>query len=153
MDGWIDPHGPHYIFHSTSYVFRVLAHPLTTLHHRGILVGAFYRIRSSSILKTVDERTSTKIGNGSRTNKDPANDSYVSCRPSLLSSYSSFSGIGDKNFNARGTNSQNNRAPPPHPNGDLAKEIKGIYRLLDLISESGSNGCGNEHLGNALPTS
>jgi hypothetical protein len=27
---------------------------------------------------------------------------------------------------------------------DLAEMIKGMYRLLDLISESGSNGCGNE---------
>jgi hypothetical protein len=27
---------------------------------------------------------------------------------------------------------------------DLAEKIKGMYRLLDLISESGSNGCGNE---------
>jgi hypothetical protein len=27
---------------------------------------------------------------------------------------------------------------------DLAEQIKGMYRLLDLISESGSNGCGNE---------
>jgi len=27
---------------------------------------------------------------------------------------------------------------------DLADKIKGMYRLLDLISESGSNGCGNE---------
>jgi hypothetical protein len=28
---------------------------------------------------------------------------------------------------------------------DLAEEIKGMYRLLDLISESGSNGCGNDN--------
>jgi hypothetical protein len=27
---------------------------------------------------------------------------------------------------------------------DLAENIKGMYRLLDLISESGSNGCGNK---------
>jgi hypothetical protein len=27
---------------------------------------------------------------------------------------------------------------------DLAEKINGMYRLLDLISESGSNGCGNE---------
>ena len=26
---------------------------------------------------------------------------------------------------------------------DLAEEIKGMYRLLDVISEYGSNGCGN----------
>ena len=28
---------------------------------------------------------------------------------------------------------------------DLADKVKGMYRLLDLVSESGSNGCGNEH--------
>jgi hypothetical protein len=33
---------------------------------------------------------------------------------------------------------------------DLAEEIKGMYRLLDLISESGSNGCGNEHFPDTL---
>ena len=25
---------------------------------------------------------------------------------------------------------------------DLADEVKGMYRVLDLISESGTNGCG-----------
>ena len=40
---------------------------------------------------------------------------------------------------------QNNKIPPPVPM-DLAERIKGMYRLLDLISESGSNGCGNEAL-------
>jgi hypothetical protein len=25
---------------------------------------------------------------------------------------------------------------------DLADEVEGMYRLMDLISESGSNGCG-----------
>jgi hypothetical protein len=33
---------------------------------------------------------------------------------------------------------------------DLAEEIRGMYRLLDLVSESGSNGCGNEHPQDAL---
>jgi hypothetical protein len=28
---------------------------------------------------------------------------------------------------------------------DLVEEIRGMYRLLDLVNESGSNGCGNEH--------
>ena len=28
---------------------------------------------------------------------------------------------------------------------DLAEEIRGMYHLLDLVNESGSNGCGNEH--------
>jgi hypothetical protein len=34
---------------------------------------------------------------------------------------------------------------------DLAEEIEGMYRLLDLISDSGSNGCGNEGFRIALP--
>ena len=34
---------------------------------------------------------------------------------------------------------------------DLAEEIKGMYRLLDLISESGSNGCGNKHFPDMPP--
>ena len=33
---------------------------------------------------------------------------------------------------------------------DLAEKIKGMYRLLDLFSESGSNGCGNEPFPNLL---
>jgi hypothetical protein len=33
---------------------------------------------------------------------------------------------------------------------DLAEKIKGMYRLLDLISESGSNGCGNEPFPDSL---
>lgn len=33
---------------------------------------------------------------------------------------------------------------------DLAEEIGGMYRLLDLVNESGSNGCGNEHPQDAL---
>ena len=33
---------------------------------------------------------------------------------------------------------------------DLADEIKGMYRLMDLISESGSNGHGKESSGTAL---
>jgi hypothetical protein len=36
---------------------------------------------------------------------------------------------------------------------DLAEKIKGMYRLLDLISESGSNGCGNEPFPDSLPVS
>jgi hypothetical protein len=40
--------------------------------------------------------------------------------------------------------SQNNNIPR-RLSMDLAEEIKGMYRLLDLISEFGSNGCGNEH--------
>ena len=33
---------------------------------------------------------------------------------------------------------------------DLAEKIKGMYRLLDLINESGSNGCGNKLFSNLL---
>jgi len=36
--------------------------------------------------------------------------------------------------------SLNNKAHQPLPM-DLAEDVKGMYRLLDLISESGSNGC------------
>jgi hypothetical protein len=42
-----------------------------------------------------------------------------------------------------GKNVPNPKIPPPPPM-DLVENIKGMYRLLDLISESGSNGCGNE---------
>ena len=45
----------------------------------------------------------------------------------------------------------NNRVPRPLAM-DLAEEIRGMYRLLDLVSESGSNGCGNEHSQDALFT-
>jgi hypothetical protein len=34
---------------------------------------------------------------------------------------------------------------------DLAEEVNGMYRLLDLVDESGSNGCGNEQFQDALP--
>lgn len=40
--------------------------------------------------------------------------------------------------------SRSNRVPPS-PSMDLVEEVKDMYRLLDLVSESGSNGCGNEH--------
>jgi hypothetical protein len=40
--------------------------------------------------------------------------------------------------------------PPPTLSMDLAEKIKGIYRLLDLISESGSNGCGNDPFPDSL---
>jgi hypothetical protein len=47
--------------------------------------------------------------------------------------------------NANREDKQNNQAPRPLAL-DLAEEITGMYRLLDLISESGSNGCGKELL-------
>ena len=46
-----------------------------------------------------------------------------------------------------------NKIPNPplltHPM-DLAENIKGMYRLLDLINESGSNGCGDERFPDSL---
>lgn len=59
-------------------------------------------------------------------------------------------GIDGKKSNALGKDPPKNRAPPSL-SLDLAKEIKGMYRLLDLINEAGSNGCGNEHFPDALP--
>jgi len=59
-------------------------------------------------------------------------------------------GIDEKASNARGRGPPNNRAPLL-PSTDLAEEITGIYRLLDIISESGSNGCGNKHHPDVLP--
>ncbi len=52
----------------------------------------------------------------------------------------------DGQMYSSGKKGQNKIPDPPHlalPM-DLAEKIKGMYRLLDLISESGSNGCGNE---------
>ncbi len=46
-----------------------------------------------------------------------------------------------------------NKIPDPQPLPfpmDLAEKIEGMYRLLDLIRESGSNGCGNEHFPDSL---
>ena len=59
-------------------------------------------------------------------------------------------GIDEKTSNARGKGPPNNGAPLP-PSTDLAEEITGIYRLLDIIGESGSNGCGNKHCPDVLP--
>ncbi|KAI0246219.1 hypothetical protein BJV78DRAFT_1286673 [Lactifluus subvellereus] len=39
-----------------------------------------------------------------------------------------------------GLPSQNHQVPTPTPVVDLAEKVKGMYRLLDLIGESGSNG-------------
>ena len=51
-------------------------------------------------------------------------------------------GIDGQTSNAAcGKDPPNNRVASPL-SMDLAEEIKGMYRLLDLISESGSNGCG-----------
>jgi hypothetical protein len=38
------------------------------------------------------------------------------------------------------------QVPTPTPMGDLADKVKGMYRLLDLIGESGSNGYGYRFL-------
>ena len=59
-------------------------------------------------------------------------------------------GVDEEISNARGKDPPNNRAPLL-PCMDLAEEVTGMYRLLDLISESGSNGCGNKHCPDALP--
>jgi hypothetical protein len=48
-----------------------------------------------------------------------------------------------------GKNVPNVEIPPPLSMG-LVENIKGMYRLLDLISESGCNGCGNEPFWGAL---
>jgi len=43
-------------------------------------------------------------------------------------------------------NTQHNRVQPHQSlSMDLVEDIKGMYRLLDLISESGSSNCRNEH--------
>jgi hypothetical protein len=42
-----------------------------------------------------------------------------------------------------GKDKRDDKVPPPLPL-DLADIITGMYRLLDLISEIGSNGCGKE---------
>ena len=75
---------------------------------------------------------------------------YHYCRS--LSSFPLYSliGLDEKTSKARGKDPPNNTAPPPLST-DLAGEIRGMYRLLDLISESGSNGCGNGHFQDALP--
>jgi len=52
----------------------------------------------------------------------------------------------DGELNSFGKKGQT-KIPDPAPLAlpiDLVEKIQGMYRLLDLISESGSNGCGNE---------
>jgi hypothetical protein len=59
----------------------------------------------------------------------------------------------DGQTDSAGKEAQDNEIPPPPPPPfpmDLAEKVKGMYRLLDLISESGSNGCGDEHFLYAL---
>ena len=66
---------------------------------------------------------------------------------------SSIAGTGYPPFLYTGIDGKPSNAPgkdPPPLLMDLAEEIKGMYRLLDLISESGSNGCGNEHFPDTL---
>jgi hypothetical protein len=65
-------------------------------------------------------------------------------QPTIVPFSSSFGGIDKEPLSAHRKDSQD-IAPPSPPNRDLAEEIKGMYRLLDLVSESGSNGCGNDH--------
>ena len=51
-----------------------------------------------------------------------------------------------------GKKKQNKLSGPRHLTHpvDLAEKIKGMHRLLDLISESGSNGCGNDSFSDSL---
>lgn len=79
--------------------------------------------------------------------------SFIVFFPSILG------GVDEKTTNSKSSTRQDsdnqvdtsgkkghNKMPDPPPLTlpmDLAENIKGMYRLLDLISESGSNGCGN----------
>jgi hypothetical protein len=58
----------------------------------------------------------------------------------------------DGQMDSSGKKGQNKIPDPPSLTlpRDLAEKIKGMYRLLDLISESGSNGCGNEPFPDSL---
>jgi hypothetical protein len=60
-----------------------------------------------------------------------------------LKNMSSRQSDGDPGISGRKV-TQGNRVPLSF-RMDLAGEIKGMYHLLELISESGSNGCGNIH--------
>ena len=57
----------------------------------------------------------------------------------------------DGEIGSSGKKGQNKMSDlPPTLPIDLAEKIKGMYRLLDLISESRSNGCGNEPFPDSL---
>src|SRR6267154_2679408 len=60
----------------------------------------------------------------------------------------------DSQMDSSGKKGQNNILPVDRRHltlpMDLAEKIKGLYRLLDLINESGSNGCGNEPFPDSL---
>jgi len=58
-----------------------------------------------------------------------------------LENMSSLQSDGDPGVSGRKVTHNNNN--PPSFRMDLAEEIRGMYHLLELISESGSNGCGN----------
>ena len=70
--------------------------------------------------------------------------------PSLSSIilFSILSGVDEIASNSHGNDVQIIR-DTPHLSMDLAEEINGLYRLLDVISEYGSNGCGNRHFQHA----
>ena len=63
--------------------------------------------------------------------------------------FSTLSGVDENASNPHGNDLQVIR-DTPHLSMDLAEEIKGLYRLLDVISEIGSNGCGNGHFRHAI---
>jgi hypothetical protein len=56
--------------------------------------------------------------------------------------FSILIGTDENASNSHGNDSRTIR-DPLHISMDLAEEIKGLYRPLDVISEHGSNGCGN----------
>ena len=69
----------------------------------------------------------------------------------ILSSNILFSILIGTDENASNSHQNDSRTirDPLHISMDLAEEIKGLHRLLDLISEHGSNGCGNGHFRDA----
>lgn len=75
-----------------------------------------------------------------------------------------FSGVDEKHSNATMHTHPSHAYPDHHSAGkvlyndtasqlpamDLAEDFRGMYRLSDLVNESGSNGCGNGHYQDAL---
>ena len=62
--------------------------------------------------------------------------------------FSNLSVVEENASSQHGNNLQSIRVPPPL-SMDLAEEIKGLYRLLDVISEYGGHGYGNGRFGQA----
>ena len=87
--------------------------------------------------------SSTNIGLPPRGNRR----AYLSVSSIIL--FSTFRGVDESASISRRNDLQIIGGPPPL-SMDLAEEIKGLYRLLDVISEYGSNGCGNKHIQHAI---